>query len=365
VVANDATLTAVSSGCVEAAVMSGMHASRAMCGYPKQIVGDSLPDGGDVRPPPPPPPPAPTGRYVEIDGNNTPLQPYVAQNVTMYNFVLQADPAKLQAVIDQQLNVGGPRLYKPMGPFVAFVAATMGPMKPLEPKAWLDEKDFGFWVPVMGPRGPAFFVPYLWVDNYVPQQAGREVFGYPKGVGILKNPQNPHDPAEFTLDAHVVPEENGCWTEKRLVTAARRGGGEFGNLVREVETIAALGEAVLRELVKHGLPEPTWKQILGMIHDAIDLDVPMVFLKQFRDVADGRNACYQAIVEAPNQMPGLPIGGGFLHGDWELAIAEFYTVKIIEHLGLRVVDGKVPSAFHFWVQMAFTAQPGRVVRRIV
>jgi hypothetical protein len=56
VMSGDWTLTAISSGCVEAAVMSGMHASRAMCGVPAKIVGDDLPDGGDLPPVPPTPP---------------------------------------------------------------------------------------------------------------------------------------------------------------------------------------------------------------------------------------------------------------------------------------------------------------------
>jgi uncharacterized protein with NAD-binding domain and iron-sulfur cluster len=38
--AGDWVLTNVNSGCVEAAVMAGMQASRALCGYPKVIVGE-------------------------------------------------------------------------------------------------------------------------------------------------------------------------------------------------------------------------------------------------------------------------------------------------------------------------------------
>ena len=92
----------------------------------------------------------------------------------------------------------------------------------------------------------------------------------------------------------------------------------------------------------------------------------MVFLKQFRDAADGRMACYQAIVESVNRMTHGPVGAGLLHGDWELAIAEFPTVRLIERLGLRVrPDGKVPALVHFWVKFAFTAEPGRVVWQVV
>jgi hypothetical protein len=390
VMAGDWTLTAISSGCVEAAVMSGMHASRALCGAPAAIVGDDLPDGGDVQPIPPPDPqpfgaPGAPGAYVELDGNATPCQPYTAQGVTMYNFVLEADYDQLVALLDRQLNhLGAPVIYRPLGPFVAFVAATMGPMAPASPRAWLDEKDFGFWIPVIAGQKeddgfkalrPAFYVPYLWVDSHLPQQAGREVFGYPKGVGILRSPASPQDPAELSLDALVVPrygeagDPDARWQWRRLVTAARRDGGALGDLVHEVQTLFSFGKAMIEHLLKafrdHTFPEPSLALLRAILGDLIHLDVPMVFLKQFRDVADGTKACYQAIVEASNRMARDPFRGGFLHGDWELTVEQFASVRIIDHLGLRVVDGKIHPAFAFWVQMAFTAEPGQVVWRVV
>jgi uncharacterized protein with NAD-binding domain and iron-sulfur cluster len=383
VMAGDWTLNAIAAGCVESAVMSGMHAARAMCGHPEVIVGDNLPDGSDLPPVPPPDPPRPRGRYIDIDGNNTPLQPYAAQGVTMYNFVLEADMDRLQAICDQQLNLG-PITYRPLGPFVCFVAATMGPMAPVSPRAWLDEKDFGFWIPVVAGRQdaagfealrPAFFIPYLWVDDYLPQQAGREVFGYPKGVGKLVNPVSPGDPSQFTLDALVVPELGppgnpaSRWQWKRLVTASRRGGDPWQDLVREFDSILSLGGAIVKAMVDafahHTFPAPTLALLINLFKDAAELDVPMVYLKQFRDVADGANACYQAIVESPNRLTALD-GAGFLPGDWELAIDQFATVSLIDKLGLKCTSpGVATAAFHFWVQMAFTAAPGEVVYRAV
>jgi hypothetical protein len=222
---------------------------------------------------------------------------------------------------------------------------------------------------------PCFFIPYLWVDEYLPQQAGREVFGYSKGVGRLVNPSSPSDQAQFSIDALVVPEYGppgapaSKWQWKRLVTAARRGGGPWGNLVRDFDSVASLGAAVLAAMVKefedHTFPEATLALIKNLLMDAVELDVPMVYLKQFRDVADGSKACYQAIVESPNRMTKGPVEGGFLNGDWDLAVEQFASVRMLDHLGLRVVNGKVPVAFHFWLKFAFTADPGRVVWRAV
>ena len=40
VLAGDWTRTIVNAGCIEAATMSGMHASRAICGRPATVIGD-------------------------------------------------------------------------------------------------------------------------------------------------------------------------------------------------------------------------------------------------------------------------------------------------------------------------------------
>lgn len=383
VMAGDWTLTALSAGCAEAAVMSGMHAARALCGHPARIAGDELPDGGDpvaIAPAPPP-----RGRYIEVDGNNTPMQPYTARNVTMYSFALEADVDRLQAICDQQLNLGGPVVYRALGPLAFFVAAIMGPISPLSPQAWTDEKDFGFWIPVVAGRlgaagefhaeRPAFFIPYLWVDEYLAAQTGREVYGYPKAVGRLGHPRSPGDAAEFSIDALVVPELGppgapaSRWQWRRLVTASRRGGGRWDSLARELSSIAELGRAVVaaiaREIGGHALPGPSLALLAELGRDALALEVPMVFLKQFRDVADGTAACYQAIVESPNRTTSDPIEAGVLPGDWELAIEQFATVRLIDRLGLRVKGGAVPAALHFWVKFGFTAEPGRVIWRAV
>ena len=58
-------------------------------------------------------------------------------------------------------------------------------------------------------------------------------------------------------------------------------------------------------------------------------------------------------------------GGGFLHGDWELSIEQFASVRMLDHLGLKLTDSKVTAAFHFWVQLAFTAAPGTIIWRSV
>src|SRR5262249_4025097 len=148
-----------------------------------------------------------------------------------------------------------------------------------------EEKDFGFWIPVVAGRRdpdgefhaerPAFFIPYLWVDEYLPAQVGREVFGYPKGVGRLANPASLGDRAEFSIDALVVPEAgpprapSSRWQWRRLVTASRRSGDLWSDLAGELGSIAELGRAVVgaivREIGEHALLEPTRALIASLV----------------------------------------------------------------------------------------------------
>ncbi|HEX8107410.1 MAG TPA: hypothetical protein VF516_06745, partial [Kofleriaceae bacterium] len=156
---------------------------------------------------------------------------------------------------------------------------------------------------------------------------------------------------------------------RRLVTASRRDAGTWGNLVSELGSIAELGRAVVSAIGDRlgggALPAPSLALLASLARDALALDVPMVFLKQFRDAADGTAACYQAIVEAPNRMTRDPVEAGFLHGEWELAIEQFPTVRLIDRLGLRARDGKLTALLHIWVKFGFTAELGQVIWRAV
>jgi uncharacterized protein with NAD-binding domain and iron-sulfur cluster len=383
VMAGDYTLTSISAGCAEAAVMSGLHAAEAISGIDANVVGDWLPDDGK----PPVAPAAPvapaTGpRYIEFDANGPPLAPYTAQDVTMYSYLLPADYGKLDAVCDRYLNLGGPIVYKPLGPFVAFVAADMPKMAPAAPEAWLSEKDFGFWMPVIGGRAVgglflpdrvAMFIPYLWVDDYLPCIAGREVFGYPKGVGELSMPSSPGDTAEVAMNALVVPEYGAVgnptseWTMKPLLRARKTDGGLIGELEDIWDNTTDLADGLIEMIglafSQHEFPVPTWDLVRAMYQSLTSLTVPMVFLKQFPSVENGTEAAYQAIVEAPNKVIPGPIKGGWLPGDWEMTIEQYASCRIIDNLGLDVDGGVIKPAFHFWVSFSFAAEPGKVVWR--
>jgi hypothetical protein len=93
------------------------------------------------------------------------------------------------------------------------------------------------------------------------------------------------------------------------------------------------------------------------IHRSLLLTEPtMVFLKQFRDVADGHRACYQAIVEAPSRLVDLR-QAGVLAGEYRVTISQYASHPILDEIGLEA-----QSALRGWyVDFDFDMEIGKEV----
>jgi hypothetical protein len=86
----------------------------------------------------------------------------------------------------------------------------------------------------------------------------------------------------------------------------------------------------------------------------------MVFLKQFRDVADGRKAAYQAVVEAPAKVVQIRTVGP-LAGPYQVTVGRFASHPIIEELGLS--GGGPLTASPWFVDFDFDMENGKEIWR--
>jgi hypothetical protein len=100
-----------------------------------------------------------------------------------------------------------------------------------------------------------------------------------------------------------------------------------------------------------------WDMIKNMTEDLISGDVPMVFLKQFRDAGDDARACYQAVIEAPAHLQKW-YGGGFCNAH-DIVIAPADSHPIVAECGLA--GSQLRADVGFWTKMDFVMQPGVVV----
>jgi hypothetical protein len=395
VLAGDWVRTGLNAGCVEAAVMAGLQASRAICGLPAVIPGDdtgapagllnarrSGPDHPGERPARPElgepreHREAVEPRYVERGGELVVRQPLSLRGVTTYAFTLNARMDRLAALADRHLNAPakGAVRYVPAGPFVALVCADIARGQardePDRSKGWMSERDVAFWVPlwagkqvgpVFVPQRLVFFLPYVFVDNVAATITGREIYGFHKESGILRFPASPALAGSFSVDTLVIPEHGfeSAGEVTRLIDIQPFDAGASRREEEWKDVDAGLGglSQRLRSLVLQGLVESAADAAQKALGAAGLGDVRMVFLKQFRDAVDPSRACYQAIIEAPAVVKAIRAGGALPRHRVRITPADSHP--IVDELGLS--GAVTESVFGSWLDFDFVMERGTVV----
>lgn len=310
--------------------------------------------------------------------------PLQLEGCTMYSFLVGAGHDALTRLCTSQLDpVTRPSgfVYRPVLPMAAIVCADVAKSWSLTPpdsqKGWMRERDFGVWIPLAAGKERsdgrfdvdrlAWYLPYVFVDNVAAMVTGREVYGFFKQTATLAMPAAPTGGGAFSADALVIRTFSPSSTAEiaRLLdvtspVGAAAPGDEFGGLGHAAE--AVLGEVKRAFFDPHEhLPLPTWALLETLLKDAIEGLVPMVFLKQLRDVTEPHKACYQAVIEAPAKL-GRWRGGGFTHPH-DVAILPCDSHPIASDLGLA--GPSVRAEVGFWTRIDFTMQAGREVARTI
>jgi uncharacterized protein with NAD-binding domain and iron-sulfur cluster len=401
----DWVLTGLNAGCVEAAVMAGMQTSRALCGRPAQVFGETDACGGwwgtqlvattitavtsittvtavpATAAAPAPVPAAPPGNplYVDRGGEQVYPHPIGFTGVKFYSFLLEADAGALRELCDKYLNrpSAGAVAYTPLLPRILLGVAVIERAQPVDGPAsrlgWIPEIDAAFWVPVMalqrrGDRSMAshlaWFQPYLFIDHPWAAAAGREIYGFAKAMARIQAPRKLGEPAVFKIATPAVPQPDPQaevqWRD--LVNLTRTDAQNDVSLSALFShPLEVLGHFA-RTLVPNGELLKLAEEIPGIALSTFmhPREVPVVFLKQFRDVADPRRACYQAIVEAPARVTSFQ-GAGLLDGSYALDVTQCMTHPIVRELGLRGAQQPVLGAWH--VDFGFVMETGTEVWR--
>jgi hypothetical protein len=304
--------------------------------------------------------------------------PLKISDVTCYQFVLMVDRSRLQAFVDDQLNVvsGGQVRYTAL-PFVynAYLEA-LHCTSTSETIGYLWDREAAFLVPLLQHRDGhllpelRFWVPYLLIDSPAGMVTGREVWGYRKSTGTIVLPGGPENPDLFAGETMTfktfAPETRGevlrLFEVKNLSPAATPPGHWTG-------ASHAAGEifgAITAELDK--LADGLEKALFSVIKEVIALFVkdpqfPVINLKQLRDAVDSSKACYQALVESPCELNKWS-GGGWLPGNFQLQVATCASHQVAQDLGLGVAGPQstsVPVTFGYWLKMDFSTLAGRVI----
>jgi len=222
---------------------------------------------------------------------------------------------------------------------------------------YVEEIDLAFWILAFGGRSDApttwglkWLPVWLFVDTGSAIAAGREVFGYPKHAASFSRPisGSPRDAAVTVKTLAFVnsgPDERAQdWPLLSLEPVnphAKSGTAE--------PTIFAQVTGVLREILE-GHPE-TLGRATGVLEQLAlpFVNMPMLFLKQFRDIHAPSRACFQAVTTVPVESRHID-EIGFFPTPYRLNIKKAKSHPIEEVLGLT---SSQESEFGFWLIQDF------------
>jgi len=320
-------------------------------------------------------------KYVDYGGLATVPSPFQSIGTTLYAFILEADLEKLRGFCKQVFAdpSHGRAEYVPLSRFVMMTVGNIEkiiPAAPFDQIGYSSEGQVAFWIftaavnrleNVLIAERPAVFVPYIFVHNAFSFACGREVEGYPKSWGWFDFPEEankktpPPPLGHFTLDTWGLKEYKPTAKVERTRLLEIIRGDPVPGEIRHTPW-STLGEAFddLKSLIfdtddNGTILLPGLQMAENLFEDLMKHQLPEVFMKQYRDVRDATDACYQAIVEVPNvvkKFAGLPLADKY-----NINLEEVASHPIGKQLGLKSQE----SAFSFWLKMDFVVEDGRVI----
>jgi hypothetical protein len=288
--------------------------------------------------------------YVDRGGEQVWRAPGRLREVELYGFVVPAQRGAIDRLLQRYLAApsGGAVDYRCAHDNVIVTFGEIGRESSADPvdsqRGYILEREVSVWCLVADVKARGrllWFLPYIFTDTGATVASGREIFGYPKQLGLFDDPYTEllERPAGgvVTVRGYAVDpyDPDSRSTEREMISVARRRGAanppsSASSIAEELELFFAGGleiDAVLpsgpgpapRAVItaadappprRAPAVHPKVRGILDTLRGAVLSEGPealiadlvanptLVFLKQFRDVACPTKACYQAVVEA-------------------------------------------------------------------
>jgi hypothetical protein len=299
------------------------------------------------------------------------LQPIACQNVNGYLFLLRGQRANLQDLCDRFLNVpsaGSGWTYRALTDLVILTLDRTQKLIPQNPPGsnvgWTPETEASLWVPTVAMRNDlgievadhlAFFVPYIFVEEWLAIMGGREVYGFPKEQAWMDIPTDPTTASHLSADVvgTRVFGPDSEMTRMNLLDVDRVDGSTAPPVPAQFAEVLELVEQEIRA----NLVIPSPALIVHLLQDLANKQLTLVFLKQLFDAEDGRFACYQAIIEAPVQITRDPVMQR-LSSDFQVSWQELATHPVQQDLGLPLQQQALRV---YSIDFDFAIENGKVV----
>ncbi len=310
--------------------------------------------------------------FIRRGGEQIYRQPFDALGVQFYGFVLEADEQVMQQQLcDRYLNQPsqGKFDFAPFGSWCLLVFNNLAKLASTElpdsEKGQFTERESAIWV-LLQERNSGklyWFLPYIFVNNSYALCMGRETYGFPKSLGIFEAPYFPEYATYFDLKTEVIPtytpNTQGTWQTLWSVTQRVDQGSKDNfklrlNLVSEGKEF--IGE-VASELRRHSLGSHKYK-LLELTKNILELEVPMVFLKQFPAIENPNDACYQAIATTNIKMTGFN-EACLLPGEYQIHIRDYDSHPVRSNFGFS--SEKMCSVLSFYANIDFLIGNGQTL----
>lgn len=308
-------------------------------------------------------------KYINFENEICLPLPGAAELSTLYCFTVEGDYDALMNICDTRLNINPVKQnkkYFPMSDDLIFIASefSKGVMDDPEyhKKGVLVEKGFQVFMRVVEciqnnsgdwiAQRMLLFCPYIIVDNALSIISGREQLGFPKAFGTFQIPSTPEFAEQFIVNVlgYQNFNQNQVQAEYNWVKIFKDQGSDSTVEKKWENAIDAwkdLKELFTIDKPKDGKgPKYGWKFLWDEIMDVLDGDLPMVFLKQFRDIEDSNNACYQAIVEGPASFSDFA-GGWKMPGTYTMTVNDIDSFPMAKNLGIKA-SNEIKLAF--WIK---------------
>jgi hypothetical protein len=355
--------------------------------------------------------------YVELGGQQVWRAPYTARHAEIVGFAVKADRAAIDALLHEALvePAKGAVNYRCANEYIMVTFARIERLASGDPVdeqlGYMEEREVTVWCLAADATAGGrlvWYLPYVFTDTGQTVATGREVYGYPKQIGVFDadypdrlvsggdtivqalaiDPFGPdseatlrpmilarHVPAPGTATAIASSAQAEFFEEFAIVFRGElqvSAEPPFGPapgpsaVITPVDAPAPQRSAPSLPWVRRVIdalqrivlaPEPA-ELIFDMINNPT-----LVFLKQFRDVSCATKACYQAVVEAPLAID--PIGATYhaLDADrFVISFADWASHPIATDLGITPRTAVTPARV-FKATLDFDIELGQEVWR--
>ncbi len=291
--------------------------------------------------------------------------PYLQKDARLAAFLFNADIESLTTLCDKTLNASESFLYKyiPVSSSLMLVYADMLVSSHDERDAQvglIPETEVSFWALTIAmqktqsgyvPHHLAWFLPYLLVDEGNAIATGREVFGFNKQLAQFQKPQEIQSP-QFSADVLGFKQFGAdlIAQKERLLELKS---SSLENLFQPVDDFASLKNSLANEILK-SMRTDVGGGLVEIAAHFVNDNIPLVFLKQFRDAQNSHKACYQKIIEAPLQVETFHEGGIFFE-QYILNVASLASHPMAQNLGL---SAEQKSTLGAWMKVDFVLGHG-------